>query len=118
MATRFDADFAAVAGDALAAFGESVTLTPPVGAAVTVTALLGAERTEEVFVADGARLIRRRTVAVDAADAEPGRGWLVTIAGEAWTVVSTEHADGSWIRVAVERPETTEISREGYRRRS
>lgn len=118
MATQFDADLAAAAEDAKTAFGETVTFSPPVGAAIAATALVGAERTEELFVADGARLVRRRTVAVDAADARPVRGWLVEIDGQAWTVVSTEHADAGWIRVAVERPETTEISREGYRRRS
>ena len=101
----------------------SITYTPAGGVAVTLTAIVGAETTEEDEVIDGReqKLIRAVSIHTDPDStwggvASPALTAMVTIGGVQYAIESIGSSDENWHTLNLTRRGKVEVSRRGYRR--
>lgn len=104
--------------------GQAITVTPPEGAAVNLTGIVGAETQVEAEQSD--RRTRKRTrslvILTDAASvyggiAAPTTGHTATIDGSVWEFDQVSIKEAGYANVTLARDASMERSRKGFRGR-
>lgn len=125
MPSAFETAFAdAGAPSLLAQFGQACTYTPAGGTAVSLSAMVGAEQSNEAEYSDGRRLIRTRQITL-ATDPDGDYGGVedvhlydtVTVGTVTYAVHEIESRSHSLVTCTAIRTEDMQRSQDGYRRR-
>lgn len=122
MASRAETILARRLDALLVQHGEQITYTPQGGSAVTPTAIIGPEETEQQTDDGGNYLIRRRRITITTdpdgthggvADAQVNA--TITAAGETWSVERIAHQQAGYVELVAYRREERERTRRDYR---
>ncbi len=125
MPSAFETAFADAGAPALLSqFGQSCTYTPAGGAAVALTAMVGAEQSHEGEYSDGRRLIRTRQITLATDPAGPYGGVedvhlfdTITVGTVTYAVHEIDSRSHSLVTCTAIRTEDMQRSRDGYRGR-